>query len=88
MPMGKLEPHDLTSPRGAASTYTGVAIVRAPTEHAARDCAHEAFFTMGEVIPGADTLLGTPWQFPEQIHCTKLTDSGYAEEGEPGVLDP
>jgi hypothetical protein len=41
-----------------------------------------------EVRLGAPTLLGTPWDYPDHVRCTLLTDSSYADEGPPAVLGP
>jgi hypothetical protein len=88
MPIWKLEPYNLSSPHWAASTHHREVIVRASTEEAARGYASAEFVIAVEVRPGAPTLLGTPWDYPDHVRCTLLTDSSYADEGPPGVLDP
>jgi hypothetical protein len=88
MPIWKLEPQDLTSPRWGESTHHREVIVRAPTEQAARGFAAVGLRQWPLGRPGVDTSLESPWHSPDLVRCTQLTDSPYAEDGTPGVLVP
>lgn len=87
MPLWKLTPVDLTDSNWDASTHRAMAIVRAPSEEAARHEAQRAFGTKTRFSPG-EGVKAPPWLRPNIVDVGKIEDSRYDSEGPTEVLEP
>jgi type II secretory pathway component HofQ len=87
MPIWRLEPCDLNDPNWEASTHRGTAIVRAPSEAAARETAEKAFGVKTRFAPGKGLHLA-PWLRPQLVDAKIIENTIYAEEGPDEVLEP
>jgi hypothetical protein len=87
MALWQLRPIDLTDPNWEASTYRGIAIVRARNENAARRAAQGAFGvkTRFRTVGG---VTAPPWNRPELVAAETIEDSRYDPEGRTEVLYP
>ena len=84
MPIYRLTPIDLNSPAWAASNYTGLAVIRAPTERAARQAAVQGFGKEHPEIPWH----ANPWWQLALVTCEAWVDSGYPETGPTAIVAP
>ncbi len=69
------------------SNYTGVAIVRAEGEFAARRRAQIIFSQGVSRNRGLDAPT-SPWRDPRRVHCLSLNASKFSEYGPEKILDP
>ncbi len=69
------------------SNYTGVAIVRAESEFAARRRAQIMFSQGVSRTRGLDTPT-SPWCDPRRVHCLSLTAFKFSKYGPEEILDP
>lgn len=87
MRIWKLSPLDTSARDCEASTYRGIAIVRAKSEEEARLCAMQRFATATK----RDTKAGVrlcPWTQETLVSCEEFVDSNYQSSGEAAVLEP
>ncbi len=82
-----LTPIDLTDRKWEASPYNGDVIARADSEEAARARAQATFAIATLLVPG-ERVKVAPWKYPDLVHCQRLTDSAYSEEGPEAILSP
>ena len=87
MPIWKLTPTDRLSRDWELSTYKGAIIVRAPSQEEARMRATGVFAISQEARPGTDSP-EPPWDQPDLVNCSCVTDSQFDEEGPTVVLSP
>ncbi len=69
------------------SNYTGVAIVRAEGEFAARRRA-QIIFSQGVGRNRGLDAPTSPWRDPRRVHCLSLNASKFSEYGPEEILDP
>ena len=87
MPIWRLEPCDLDDPNWEASSHRGSAIVRAPSEAAARETAEKAFGLKTRFAPRKG-LHVAPWLRPEFVRAQVIDHEVYSEDGPDEVLEP
>ena len=69
------------------SNYTGVAIVRAESEVAARRRT-QIMFSQGVGRNRGLDAPTSPWRDPRRVHCLSLKASKFSGCGSEGILDP
>ncbi len=69
------------------SNYTGVAIVRAEGEFAARRRT-QIMFSQGVGRNRGLDAPTSPWRDPRRVHCLSLNASNFSEFGPEEILDP
>ena len=79
----KLTPIDSNDPCWWASEYTGVAVIRAPSEERARQIATRAFKKAAHQKLG-DPLPVSPWNKDHLVQCHKEPD----EDGPESIMEP
>lgn len=87
MRIWKLSPLDTSARDWEASTYRGIAIVRAKSEEEARLCAMQRFAIATKRDPKGGVRL-CPWTQEKLVSCEELVDSKYQPNGEAAVLEP
>jgi hypothetical protein len=87
MPVWKLTPIDLSDPNWEASSHRGPAVVRAPSEAAARTAAAKAFDVPTHFPPRGGAKF-PPWQSPSLVSAEEIEDPRYAAKGPTEILDP
>jgi len=87
MPVWRLTPTSLADPDWAASSHRAPAVVRAPSEAAARKAAAAAFGVATRFSPG-DGARFPPWTSPELVRAARVDEPGYEAEGPTEILDP
>jgi hypothetical protein len=87
MALWRLVPIDLLDPNWDASSHRGPAIVRAPSEAAARAAAAQAFDVATRFPPGTG-VRAPPWTRSSLVRAEEITDTRYDERGPIQVLDP
>jgi hypothetical protein len=87
MALWRLKPIDLADPNWEASTYRGIAIVRARNEDAARKAAQDAFGVKTR-FPTRGGLAAPPWKRPGLVAIEIAEDTRYDPEGPTEVLYP
>ena len=87
MPIWRLIPIDLDDPNWEASAHRGLAVVRAPSETAARESAKAAFDVSTRFRPGKGTRI-PPWTRPEMVRAEIIDSPMYPVEGPTEVLEP
>lgn len=87
MPVWKLIPTDLADPNWQASSHRGLAVVRAPNEHAARKVAQAAFDVATHFPPG-DGARFPPWSSPTLVKAEEIEDARYDAKGPTELLEP
>ncbi len=87
MAIWKLTPVDLSDRDWQASSHRGVAIVRAPTEQAARNAAQAAFGVKTGFPPG-EGVKAPPWRRPALAQAERIKDPSFDPEGPTEVLQP
>lgn len=87
MPVWRLTPTDLADPNWEASSHRGPAVIRAPTEAAARKAAAAAFDVPTQFSPGGGAKF-PPWNSPALVRVERIEDSRYEAKGRTEVLDP
>jgi len=87
MNIWKLSPLDASARDWEASTYRGIAIVRAKSEEEARLCAMHRFAIATKLDPKGDLRL-CPWTQETLVSCEELVDSNYQPNGKAAVLAP
>jgi hypothetical protein len=87
MPVWRLIPIDLDDPNWEASSHRGSAVVRAPSEAAARETAKVAFGVRTRFSPGKG-MKQPPWARSELVRAEVIDSPLYAAEGPIEVLEP
>lgn len=87
MPVWRLIPIDLDDPNWEASSHRGLAVVRAPSEAAARETAEAAFGVATRFSPGKGMKL-PPWTRSELVRAEVIDSPLYPAEGPSEVLEP
>lgn len=87
MHIWKLSPLDASALDWVASTYCGIAIVRAKSEKEARDCATQRFGIATKRDPNSGDLRLNPWTQAPLVSCEELVDSDFQTTGEAAVLE-
>jgi hypothetical protein len=86
MPIWRLSPVNLADPNWEASSHRAAALVRAPSEEAAREVAQGAFGVKTRFnLTGA---VITPWKRPEMVRAERIRDDRFAPDGPAEVLSP
>jgi hypothetical protein len=87
MALWRLVPVDLGDPSWLASSHRQSALVRAPTEEAAREAAERAFGVKTRFPPGRGVAV-SPWKRPWLVAVELIHDDRHAAEGPTEVLEP
>ena len=87
MYLWRLSPIDTTDPNWEASTYQGVAVVRAPDEAGARETAEKEFGVKTRFPPGRG-VTAPPWKRPALVAAEIVADPRYQTDGPAEVLFP
>lgn len=87
MHLWRLSPIDTTDPNWEASSYCGLAVVRAPDEAGARETAEKAFGVKTR-FPAKRGITVPPWKRPALVTAEIITDPRYAADGPAEVLFP
>ena len=83
----KLTPIAPNDPNWWASEYSGVAVIRAPSEVRARQIASRAFKKATYQQLG-DPLPVSPWDKDHLVRCHQFEESGHEEDGAESILEP
>lgn len=87
MAIWRLSPNDLHDPNWELSSHRAVAIVRAPSEDAARDTAAAAFDL--PIRYGTDhRIKAPPWKRAELVTAERIEDDRFDPDGPAAVLVP
>jgi hypothetical protein len=87
MPIWRLVPTDLADPVWGGSSHRAAAVVRAPSEAAARRVAGLAFEVKTAVAATEDGIL-PPWKNSDVVRAEMIEDARYDPRGASEVLDP
>ena len=87
MALWKLTPIDLLDPNWETSSHRAAAVVRAPSETAARQAAQEAFGVKAGFKPGAGVRV-PPWTRDALVKAERIEDQRYDADGPTEVLQP
>jgi len=87
MPVWRLTPIDLSDPNWDASSHSGMAVVRAADEAAARAAAAEAFDVPTRFPPTGGAKF-PPWHSPALVKAERIDNPRYEAEGPTEILDP
>ena len=87
MGLWRLIPIDLSDPNWEASAHRGPAVVRAPTEEAARAAAAKAF-DIAIRFPPRTPVRVPPWTRATLVRAEPIDDARYDARGPTQVLDP
>ncbi|HEX9648541.1 MAG TPA: hypothetical protein VGB88_13635 [Alphaproteobacteria bacterium] len=87
MYLWRLSPIDPADPNWEASSYRGVAVVRARDEAGARKAAETAFGVKTRFPPGHG-VTAPPWLRPASVKAEIIEDSRYQSDGPTEVVFP
>ena len=87
MALWKLTPIDLLDPNWVASSHRSAAVVRAPSETAARQAAQAAFGVKAGFKPGSGVKV-PPWTRDALVKAERIEDDRYDPAGPTEVLQP
>ena len=87
MKIFELNPIDPSARHWEASHYCGRLLIRAESEGSARSLAHVRLQkTVSKPYNGEQPY--PPWRHADLVSCVVVTDSGYDDDGDKGILEP